>query len=151
MRPEFKLYCHQGAGPSIVINNAKSLTNDQYVDTLRRIRDSIANGIALDADDCTLPGMKSTSCNWGLCSSLKDHYPSPELHTFPQDFVDYERMSALGCANTVKCPMRIKGSGGYGCFYSCRVFSRRGSKPTREEALALYDEHIERATKGERA
>ncbi|KAA0910650.1 hypothetical protein [Pusillimonas sp. ANT_WB101] len=145
MKEEFKSYCREGAHKSIVINNNDELSNDQYVATLRRIRKTIADA-PLAAVDSNTPGDKYTASNWGLCSELKEHYPSPELHTFPMAFVDHGRMSALSCGADVKCPMRVSGMGGSGCFYDCRVFSKKFKTPSQEEALRLFDAAITKAT-----
>ena len=141
MRQEFKAYCHEGACPSIVINNSDALTTEQFVGVLKRIRRTIED-TPLSAVDSNTPGDKFTESNWGLCSELKEHYPTPELHTFPQDFMDSGRASPLSCGQDVKCPMRVKGQGPYGCFYDCRVFSKKFKTPSREEALQLYDAAI---------
>lgn len=141
MKEEFKSYCREGAYPSVVINNNETLTTEQYVDVLKRIRKTIAD-TPLAAVDSTAPGDKYTESNWGLCSELREHYPTPELHTFPKDFADDGRMSALPCGQEVKCPMRASGTGGTGCFYDCRVFSKKHKTPSREKALKLYDDAI---------
>lgn len=136
----YREYCHEGAHPSVLINNSKYLTTEQYVGVLKRIRKTIeSEKLIRDKDD--------PDCNWGMCSKRQEHYPDPELHIFPNDFDDYGRMSALSCGNDVKCPMRVSDLGGSGCFYDCRVFTRKHKVPTREEALKLYDDAIAGAQK----
>ena len=150
MRDAFKSYCYAGAIPSIVINKANTLTVQQYVEVLKRIKKTISRK-PLSAYDDTTPGCKNTECNWGLCGESHQHYPTPELHRFPQDFVDNGRISALEPPEGFDCPMRerreIDGESlnASGCFYQCRVFQRNRKTPTREEALALYDAAIAKA------
>lgn len=137
MRDEFKGYCEEGAHPSIVINKRRTLTVEQYADTLRRIRKTVESEPLRAVDDVT-PGAKSTTCNWGLCSGRKDHYPAPELHTFPQDFADYGRVSELEPPKP--CPMMdVKVPSRGGCFWQCRVFQSKLKTPSRKEAIALID------------
>lgn len=144
MRDEFRSYCREGSHPSIVINVHDTLSKKQYLETLKRIRKTVAES-KLVSEDSDFPGNKYTESNWGLCSELREHYPDPELHTFPMDFVDFGRMSANSCEDDVKCPMRVEGTGPSGCFYSCRVFTKKFKTPSRKEALQLYDEAIMKA------
>lgn len=146
MREEFKSYCHQGAYECVVINNNDRLSKEQYIETLKRIRQTIEKSPMVAIDDDS-PGNKYTGCDWGLCGEIAEHYPTPELHTFPMDFVDSGRISQLSCSDDVKCPMRVDGIGPMGCFYSCRVFGRKFKTPSKEEALHLYDEAIKELIK----
>jgi hypothetical protein len=140
MRDEFRSYCEEGAHPEIVINKRSVLKTSEYVDVLKRIRKTVESDPLVAIDDDT-PGAKSTSCNWGLCSDDKNHYPYPEMHTFPQDFADYGRMSQLRAAKP--CPMMdsSKPSRG-GCFWQCRVFSGKRKRISKDQALRLIDAKI---------
>lgn len=151
MRDEFKPYCYGGSVPSIVINKRDRLTVDQWEGVLRRIRATIESE-PLRSDDDTTPGNKSTTCNWGACSDRREHYPTPELHQFPQDFADVGRVSSLQPPEGHHCPMRKTGPAdtdserASGCFWQCRVFQRRHKTPTREQAVRLFDAALEGCT-----
>lgn len=137
---------YAGAHPSIRINVLNELPRDRYLAVLKRIRAAIANGRKLKAYDDTTPGNKSTSCSWGLCHESKETWPDAQDHTFPEDFKREGRISPLDNGHEHPCPMDRRGphQGDYnGCFYTCRIFkSRKQPKPSREEALRLYDEAI---------
>lgn len=140
MRQEFESYCHEGAYPEIVINNADELTKSQFAQVLRRIRKTVELE-PIKLYDCNERGVKDTTCNWGLCSGTAEHYPDPDLHQFPMLFVDEGRVSELDPPSGLACPMRTKnrGMGSIGCFYDCAAFSEKGPKPTREQALSRID------------
>ena len=146
MRDEFKSYCHEGAHPSIIINNTRKLTVEQTLAVLQRILKAIRNGAPLTAEDSNEIGNKYTHSSWGLCSDNPDYWPTPELHTVPADFVDRGRVAPLDPG--ISCPMRTKGEGRTGCFYSCRIFQRHLKTPTREEAIDLYEKAIEQLQSG---
>lgn len=131
-----------GAHPSIKINVLRKLPQDRYVAVLKRVREAVANGRPLEACDDTTPGNKSTSCSWGLCHDSAETWPDAQDHTFPVDFEKSGRISALSAPG--KCPLDKRDDiGGSGCFWSCRVFQgKRGSRLTREQVLALYDDTI---------
>lgn len=125
----------------------------RYQDALRRFRDRIRAGLELFEDDSNEMGNKHTHCSWGLCDDSVEAYPDPNDHIFPTDFP--QRLGARNVSDDgMRCPMdrddrpqdRKNGlTGCWGCFYRCRVFRpkpRGAAKPTREEALKLYDDLI---------
>ena len=141
MDEKYKKYCHEGAHPDIIVNNNRNLTTHQYKEALKRLRIFIESENLFCDDDTTL-GNKSTTCNWGICTDSNGVWNSAELHTFPKDFDDYGRISAIEPPEGYDCPMR-EGKDLSGCFYQCRVFNRRKKTPTREEALLLVDNMID--------
>lgn len=131
----------------------------RYQDTLRRGRELIAKGLALDLDDCNITGMKSTEASWGLCSDSREMYPDVNDHTFPDDAVERGRLGAREPPKGATCPFdrgRFKpdalNPGAQGCFYRCMLFrpvkgqlpqgERVARVPTKAEALKLYDDLI---------
>lgn len=141
MREEFKSYCYEGVHPDIVINKAKHLTKEQTLTVLKKILETIKNE-QLWGEDSTAIGNKHTHCNWGVCTNSLKVYSKPEMHTFPQDFVDHGRSSPLSLKN-ISCPMR-KGKNQNGCFYQCRVFQESQEVPAKEEAIKLYEKTIQK-------
>jgi len=133
-----------GAFPDIQVNVARVISDPQYIEALKRLRKIIENR-KLKSVDSTAPGDKYTECNWGMCSDLKELWPTPELHIWPYDFLNEGRVAPLSLGKHI-CPMDTRESGdAMGCFYSCRVFQRRHKTPTREEALQLTDAAIAKA------
>ena len=137
-------WCHTGSMAHIIINNARELTLEQLRGVLLRIRNAIIAGKRLIADDSTDIGNKYTNCTWGMCSSVKAYYNSNKLQHFPKDFDDHNRVSQLPWPTGHGCPMDMerKTSHHYGCFYRCRVFQHKFTTPTKNGAVALYDEAI---------
>lgn len=127
------------------------LTDVQYAESLQRFRDAIANGAILKFFDCTDIGNKDTQCSWGLCSRKKAMWPDKATHKWPDDPRDEGKDDIYGIKyleNHQLCPMdKREQYDGRGCFYSCRVF--QGPRPSREEALRLYDLAIDRLAKAE--
>lgn len=143
MRDEFKSYCREGAYPSIVINNRDDLTKKETIKVMESIKKTIQSE-SIKGYDCDAVGAKNLECNWGFCGDRKDHYPDPDMHTFPQDFVDNGRISHLNPA--IACPLRYKHREGRGCFYDCVFFSRK-KNPDKGKALILYDNAINKLKK----
>lgn len=141
MRKEFESYCQEGAHKSIVINKADYLTPEQTLEVLKAIRGVVERGDGLEAIDSTEIGDKFLHCNWGMCSNSVEVYNKPEMHTFPQDFEDYERCSPLSPYD-VPCPMNSAPNEASGCFHSCRVFKNTLKTPSKEETLELYGSSI---------
>jgi hypothetical protein len=113
------------------------LTQLQYVDALKRFREAIANGEKLEYFDDTTIGNKDTQCTWGLCCSDKKMWPK-DARLFDRDPISIKYRKA-----NHKCPMDKRNKDhDFGCFYHCRVF--QGPKPTRVEALKLYDEELKK-------
>lgn len=138
-------YCRQGAYPSILINNQRLLSKEQYREVLLNIRRTVNSEPLIACDDTTL-GAKSTTVNWGLCSGRPDHYPDPRMHTFPKDFDDRERVSELRPPAGHDCHLRKDTPhDGSGCFWHCRVFrAKRGKKPERDQVIRWIDEKLEK-------
>jgi hypothetical protein len=134
-------FCHEGAIPSILINNKCALTKAQTLKVLKSIRTAIARGDELVLDNSEEIGAKHTHCNWGMCTNLPEHYPDPRMHKFPKDFVENGNVNPLRWPTGHGCPMytKRKTRSHHGCFYCCRAF---GGSVNREQALALYDEAI---------
>ncbi len=118
------------------------LSKERYLAALIRVRGLIASGLKFIAYDDTTIGSKNTECSWGLCSESKKTWPDPEDHLWPKQFVETGRSAPKYLQDKHQCPFdRREKSDGNGCFYSCLYFQHR-IKPTREEALALYDRKI---------
>ena len=150
MKKPYKTYA--GAHPSIQINVLRYLPTDRFVEALKRIRSHIAGGAQLTAYDDDSPGNKSSECSWGLCNTDPLIWPDAQDHTFPVDFDRHLRSSPLDAK--LRCPLdrrpgpQIEDDGpASGCFYTCSVFqsSRSNPVPTREQALAKYDDYIKRS------
>ena len=146
---QFGFTTKSGAYEGIQVNEQRELSDPQYLAALGRLR-KIIESRKLKYVDSDSPGDKYTECNWGLCSDLKELWPTPELHTWPYDFLNNGRVAPIGRGKYC-CPMdtREDGGGGNGCFYTCRVFQRKHKTPSREEALALVDAKITNAGKEE--
>lgn len=141
MKDEYKDWCHEGSTPRIIINNQAELSIEQTLQVLQNIRDDIANGAELVLDDSEVTGCKHTHASWGMCSESPKHYPDKRMYTFPAEDPPY---SALRWQPGFGCPMdRGRDSHSHwGCFYRCRLFRPEVARPTREEAIALYDSAI---------
>lgn len=137
---------YNGISPSIQINVLRELPTERYKLVLKRIRNAIAAGRALDVYDDTTPGDKSTSCSWGLCHESKETWPDAEDHIFPVDFEKYGRISHLRLGNERRCPLDSREEAtANGCFWTCRVFqAARGELPSKDQVLALYDAVLKR-------
>lgn len=137
-----------------------NISDDRYLAALKRIRASIESGIPCEPDNSDVIGNKHNHCNWGLCSGRKEDWPNPEDHVWPDQFIKDGRVAPLQRQNHQVCPMdtrmqEIQGdpdiNWGNGCFWACRIFKRRKREtfPTRDEAIALYDQAIERIKREE--
>lgn len=132
-----------GAYPEIQVNVLRRLPAERYLLALERMRQRIAGGLPLMAEDSTTIGNKYTDCSWGLCSDDREQWPDAEDHIWPQQFEREGRVAPLDIPH-VGCPMDRREPSTKdmnGCFYTCRIFSpERGvPRPTREQALELYD------------
>lgn len=133
---------------------------DRYESALARFRAFVANGRPLALDDSDDIGNKHTHCSWGLCEDGPvygaESWPDPQDHLWPDRFQMDGRLAPKYRQNEQWCPFdrRLRVStvqpkdyyelGTFGCFFHCRFFSPKGPKPTREEALNLYDVAIAR-------
>lgn len=122
------------------------LTNKQHLETLERFRDAIAKGLKLHFFNDETIGDKDSQATWGLCSRKKIMWPDPETHMWPNDPRDQNSDEIYGIkylGGDQRCPMdKREGESAWGCFYHCRIF--QGPRPTREQAVQLYDLSIER-------
>jgi len=128
-------------------NDGLYLTDDRYFVALKRLRARIAGGLALTFHDDDTVGSKSTECSWGLCSHEKEAWPDAEDQLFEDDFRKHGRIAPKYQRQGQTCPFDANPSrlgSPNGCFYDCMVFQRSKPTPTREQALALYDERIRR-------
>lgn len=123
------------------------MSDNRYLEALKRIRKSIADGCPLMFCNSDTIGDKHNECSWGLCSDDPQHWPDPEDHLWPDQFVKNGRVAPKYLKVHQPCPMDRRMQAGNldinGCFWTCRIFrSKKNPKPTREQALALYDEAI---------
>lgn len=136
------------------------LTDQQYHDALRRLRNYIApqpdrgrfTGGELEAWDSDCIGDKDTECSWGLCTGRPEQWP-PETRMWPERPLMHDgRVYGVKYReNGQFCPFDRRAPEGHpmhgmasGCFGRCRIFTRKKGepRPTREEALALFDATI---------
>lgn len=120
------------------------LTDEQFLETLKRIRLSIMNDKPLTADNSNETGNKYNDCSWGMCSRESEHWPDKTMMLFPDRDDVCPKYSQR---DRHICPMdRRMDTGkvdGNGCFWTCRIFLRKNDKlPTKEEAIALFDQAI---------
>jgi hypothetical protein len=50
------------------------MSNERYLAALKRIRDIIASGVDVKAENSNAMGDKYSSCTWGLCDDGKSHW-----------------------------------------------------------------------------
>lgn len=133
-----------------------NLTDDRYLAALRRIRANIAARSPFTSDDDDTIGNKHTECSWGLCSHRKEDWPCMEDHLWPNQFREQGRVAPLYRKKHQLCPFDRRMTAGtvddlamsQGCIYTCRIFRpKKDPKMTRELALELYDQAIERILK----
>jgi hypothetical protein len=123
-----KDWTHEGAHPSIIINNQKVLTVGQYREVLLKLKELIEAGEPLVLEDSDEIGNKYTYSTWGMCTNSKEVYFDPHMHIFPQDFIDDGRVAPIDRPSGLPCPFdeQSRRKAGdfehYGCFYRCRIF-----------------------------
>ena len=125
------------------------LTDKQYRRLLLKIKETVdQEDFEYSSDDCTIPGMKETTSNCGLCN---DDFTEKDTALFPKDFP--ERKSMKYPSKNHRCPfdMRVRvDSLGYsiGCFYHCCLFQNvkhRGNKISTEDLRIFVDRTIARS------
>jgi hypothetical protein len=122
------------------------MSDERYLAALKRQRDLIASGYRFSAVDSNAPGDKFTEASWGLCSGERESWPDAEDHLWPEQFEKHGRIAPKYRSQHQACPMQRKG-GGSGCFFHCRIFKGREiTENKRDEAVALYDAAIAKAT-----
>jgi hypothetical protein len=142
------------AGPhGIMVNERRTLTDERYLEALKRIRALIASGNPLHGYDDTTVGAKNNECSWGFCQEHQAYWPDAEDHIWPDQFVEQGRVAPISKDKHHWCPLDSglfgqfahghNQSATYGCFYRCAFFQRKGRKrPDREQVLARYDKAI---------
>jgi hypothetical protein len=124
------------------------MSNERYLAALKRIRDIIASGVDVKAENSNAMGDKYSSCTWGLCDDGKSHWPDAEDYLFSPGNRPW--VATKYFKNGQHCPMdSAPPEDGHveGCFWRCLVFNRGMKTPDRSEALQLFDAAIERAEK----
>lgn len=124
------------------------LTDIQYLSLMKRIRKSLDKIEKIDADDCTIIGMKHTIVNVGLCAK---GFTTRDTAMWPEDFdkigktkYPYPQQTSMKYREEKhRCPLdkRKIGNFGWGCFYSCRAFQDKNL--ILNEVKRLYDETID--------
>jgi len=141
---DMKDWTHEGAHPSVIINNQKVMTVEQYRDVLLNLKSLIEVGEPLIQEDSSVIGNKYTHCTWGMCTDNQAVYFDPHIHIFPKDFLDDGRVTPIDRPPGLPCPFdeQSRRQAGdflehYGCFYRCRIFNplKGSDKITKEEAL----------------
>ena len=132
----------EGAHPSIRVNLQKTLTAEQTVIVLKKLKSRIED-IDMNGHDSTECGNKYTECSWGTCTDDEYLYPDALMHIWPLSFRDESRIAPLELHDSARCPMDRREDGDFnGCFYKCRYFNSRGKIPSREHVLELVDIQI---------
>jgi len=113
------------------------LTDEQYLELLKRARKHLDSVKKVESDDCTMPGNKYTDTNVGLCN---DFLTTLDIAMWPDEFPHSRRtMKYRGTHH--KCPLdtrpRTRKSQN-GCFYTCRIF--KGGLKDLKTIKKLYDE-----------
>lgn len=144
------------------------LSDERFLAALERMRTRIAEGEKLGAEDLTAIGNKYTYCTWGMCTGDPEFWPKedrmfPDREPISTDcrveygkvvpilrvsskYQDRGQFCPFDRRPSAKAPDYAQGSPG-GCFYRCMIFSPKGAKPTREDAIKLYDVSIEKFKK----
>jgi len=147
------------------LTNNIHLTDEQYLDLLKRIRQDLDTIKEIEAVDCTDIGNKHTQVNVGLCAGVltpngwyKDKYTTIETAMWPSDFRTvgkskhmYPQQFAMKYRkHNHKCPLdkRKKGDYSIGCFYSCLAFKEKNL--TIEAVKKLYDRTIAERSNNDR-
>jgi hypothetical protein len=128
-----------------------NFSDAEHLENLLRFRKTIAAGKKEEHFDDTTPGNKSTHCSWGMCSETPADWPEDRQHIWPQSHAQHGRVAPRSLQKEQRCPFDNDPNhqGPWGCFYRCRIFqaSKKAPKPTREEAIKLYDQEIEKTQK----
>jgi len=141
------------------------LTDEQYLDLLKRIRQDLDTIKEIEAVDCSDVGNKYTHVNVGLCAGVltpngwyKDKYTTIETAMWPTDFgtagkskyVYPQQFAMKYRKRNHKCPLdkRKKEDYSIGCFYSCLAFKEKNL--TVEAVKKLYDKTIKKGVENAR-
>ena len=116
-----------------------------YHKALEILYQRIKDGEELAYWDDTTIGNKSMHCSWGKCSQQPKQWPDPEMHLWPEQFIERGRVAPKYGQAGQWCPNdrraffespddRHRHSG---CFYSCAFFSPDGRpQPTSDQVIA---------------
>ncbi len=124
------------------------LTDEQYLDLLKRIRKTLDSITEVIAEDSTLIGNKYTEANVGLCT---DKFTTRETALWPKQFdtigkvkYDHPHMHSMKYRRTHhRCPLDNRRRPDInGCFYTCLLFQSKFKTPSIQEVKNLYDELI---------
>lgn len=112
------------------------MTDQEYLDALERLKVLLDSGLPLHYEDSNVTGDKYNRCTWGLCSEVREMWPKPEMHLWPDQFVSRGRIAPLYRQQHHLCPLDTRSEGtGNGCFWTCRVFQHR--KHSRERKMVI--------------
>lgn len=124
------------------------LTDQQYLDVLKRQLTLIENGAIATSEDCDDIGAKHTSFSWGLCSDERETWPSAELHLFPDDFRRSGRIAPKYLTGKQPCPLDTRTAEDRktdlnGCYYTCAYFqSGKLRKKHKQDYVPLTRETV---------
>ena len=105
---------------------SRDMTDKGYLEALLRLQALVLAGLPLEYEDSNCIGDKYTRCSWGLCSESKEMWPEPDMHLWPDDFINNGRIAPLHRSNHHLCPCDTRTVGGNnGCFWTCIIFSRK--------------------------
>lgn len=85
-----------------------TLSDDRYLEALKRIRNLIASGFEFKKDYSNEIGNKYTYCTWGLCSNCKESWPDAEDHLWPDQFIERGRVAPLYFEEYQICPFDMR-------------------------------------------
>jgi len=101
------------------------MTDKGYLEALQRLQALVLSGLPLHYENSDCIGDKYTNCTWGLCSEVKEMWPEPAMHLWPDQFTKHDRIAPLYRLNHHLCPCDTRTVGGNnGCFYTCIIFHR---------------------------
>lgn len=131
----------------VIVINDESMSDELFLDALKRMKERIESGLSLVFWDDTTIGAKETHCSWGLCSIDKEQWPDPLYHIWPLQYLKEGRIAVVDRQPTqfcvfdddTKCNEFQDASSG--CFWRCRIFQER-FRPTQIQAVELYDIRI---------
>lgn len=122
-----------------------NMTDKQYREALQRQYERIVADEKLVCWDDTTIGCKETHNSWGLCSIRVAHWPDPESHLWPDQFIEHGRVAPRYRQypdGGQFCPFDRRAwtneEGKSGCFWFCMFFTPEGhTLPNQEQAKAL--------------
>ena len=133
------VFCKEHDDPD---SRPSELTIEQNIQVLKNLRKYILENDVKCYDSDTV-GDKYTECTWGMCNNRKEVWDKPEYHTWPQDFIENERIAPI--STQIRCHFDNGDPNDpewlHGCFYRCKAFLQR--VPSRKETLDMIDKIIE--------